>query len=141
MKKILSALLFILVITPLAGVQNITDTGQTAAVKEYNLPEAEGRAWNSIRDEWMKNQYRSCLKKFNLKMNCAHCVYIYIKAEITIDSNKKLKTYRKTGENVCGEKISTGLEKCFMESLEQQTFPDELKGRKFETMLGTGLKC
>ena len=141
MNKILFALLTISILTPLSGLRNTGDTEQVSVTREYELPDIKRKAWNDIKESWMKNEYRSCIKEFRLKMTCGDCVYIYIKAVITIDHNGKIKSFRKTGENICGGKISPALEKCFIKPLEQKTFPEELKDTGFETMLGTGLKC
>jgi hypothetical protein len=111
------------------------------AVKEYELPDSEKNHWDIIKSQWMKIDYGACLKKYKLKMNCAGCSYIYMKAVVTISSSGKLAGYKKTGEDVCGRKITPELEKCFMEPLKKQTFPEILKGTTFEVMLGTGLKC
>lgn len=89
----------------------------------------------------MKIEYSKCLKKFKLEMSCSGCSYIHMKAVIKIDSRGKLSGYKKTGENVCGRKISPELEKCFMEPLKNQVFDETLKNTSFEVMLGTGLKC
>jgi len=141
MNKILYVLLIISILTPLSGLQNYGDTVSGDILKEYELPSIKRQAWNEIKEKWIKNHYRSCLKKFRLKMTCGNCTYIYMKAVITVDNNKRLTGYSKTGENVCGRKITPALEKCLMEPLEQKTFPDDLKNSEFETMLGTGLKC
>lgn len=141
MNKIICALLIISVLMPLSVLRGSGDNETVDIIREYELPENQRKAWNEFKDGWMRTAYRSCLKTFRLGMTCASCVYIYMKAEIKIGKDGRLESYRKTGENVCGKKITPPLEKCFITPVEQQTFPDELKGVKFETMLGTGLKC
>jgi len=141
MNRILFTLLTILLLTPLSGIQTLIETEQKNVLKEYELPDPEREAWSNVKSKWMRSEYGACLKKFKLKMSCGGCTYIYIKAVITIDPDGKLSGYEKTGENVCGKKISPELEKCFMEPLKKQIFHEKLKNRSFETMLGTGLKC
>lgn len=139
MERILISLMIML--AALSGMGILTGTEQTHAIKEYELPDPGKKQWDIIKSEWMKTEYSACLKKYKLKMNCDGCSYIYMKAEVTINSEGKLSSYKKTGENVCGRKMSPELQKCFMKPLEMQDFPEALKGTTFEVMLGTGLKC
>jgi hypothetical protein len=141
MKKVLAALAIILILTPLSGIETLPGTEQMKAIKEYELPDAEKNNWDIIKSEWMKTEYSACLKKYKLKMNCGGCSCIYMKAMVTINSDGKLSGWKKTGENVCGGKISRELENCFMEPLKKHVYPEILKGTTFEVMLGTGLKC
>lgn len=141
MNKILITLLAISLLSPLSGVQTVIDSEQKNTVKEFELSDLQRSPWSNVKSEWMKLDYSACLKKFKLKMNCDGCSYIYMKAVITINREGRLSGYKKTGEDVCGKKISPELEKCFMEPLKKQIFPEVLKGTEFEVMLGTGLKC
>ncbi len=140
MKKMICTLL-LSALTPLFALQNMDDSVSDGIIKEYELSGEKWKEWNAVRENWMRNDYRACLKKFRLKMSCAGCTYIYIKAVISIDKEGRMKSYRKTDENVCGGKILPAVEKCFMKPLEEKTFPDQLKDAEFETMLGTGLMC
>lgn len=141
MKKILAALAVISVVTPFHSELISADAVYPSSVREYELPDGGRDAWYRIRDEWMRNRYPLCLKKFRLRMSCGDCVYIYMKGNITIDSSGRMSRFNETASNVCSKKIPPALRECFLKPLKEKVFPDNLKGKEFETMLGTGLKC
>lgn len=96
---------------------------------------------NEIQENFRKNIFRQCLDESRLSMNCSDCVYIYIKVIIVIDKKGRLSGYRKISENVCGQKATEKLERCFIDYLESISFPKNLRNMSIEMRLGTGLKC
>ncbi len=138
MKQIIPFLFFIIFLAVLPGILS-SENGNI--LKDYELPDSERIEWNSFKDEWMKSRYYYCLKKFNLRMSCNGCVYIYIKGNITIDNSGRITRFNETVSNICGKKISPSLKKCFIEPLTEKHLPPVLNEKEFETMLGTGLKC
>jgi hypothetical protein len=116
-------------------------TERTSVIKDHELKGEQYRAWQEIRNYWFKNIYRECLRSHNLKMSCSGCEYIYIRVVITIDRKGKMVSCEMVGERVCIDKASESLESCFTDYFRTLTFPRELRGLRFETMLGTGLTC
>jgi hypothetical protein len=96
---------------------------------------------NEIHENFRKNVYYNCLSQSRLSMNCSNCIYIYIDVIISIDNKGRLCGYTKTVENICGNKASEKLERCFIDYLESITFPNNLRNMSIEIRLGTGLKC
>jgi len=117
------------------------NSAKEGAVREHELPEAARRDWMLIKNEWMRNGYSECLKEFGLKMKCSGCEYVFIKVELSVDTDGRLTGCRKINDNVCGRSATVLQEECLLRRLKSMVFPQSLRGKKFETMLGTGLSC
>ena len=92
-------------------------------------------------ETFQREEYNKCLKKFNLKLKCSSCNYIFIKAEIHIDTNGKMVKYIKLSENICGKKATKEFEECFMKYFKNVKYPEILRSMKIKAMIGTGLRC
>jgi len=110
-------------------------------VWSYQLEGKAWKNWDSINHVWMKEVYSPCLKENKLKMSCASCVYIYIDAGFTIDECGKLVDIKIFKENICSNKASDKLKKCFFEYFLNMVFPLSLRNKKIVSKFGTGLKC
>lgn len=142
MKRIILTMLVFISGTFLFSCQENLKTDQVNfPVKEHELPPAQWKAWNELKEKWMGSEYRDCLKKSDLKMSCSGCEYIYMDVILEIDKQGHLQSYTILKENVCGEKARKELQECFLKYFQEITFPPELKGWKIEAKLGTGLKC
>lgn len=110
-------------------------------VKEYELKEPAKQVWYNIKDEWVMNEYPRCVAEKRLRLSCSGCSSVFIRVILTIDHQGKTTGYQKTYEKVCGGKGGIKTEKCFLRFFKNKTFPEELRNKKIETTLGTGLKC
>ncbi len=137
--KALKKYLIIFLFTTIAG--HLIAQSDTNYVWSYQLDGEAWHKWDSINHVWMKEVYFPCLKVNNLKMSCAGCVYIYIDAGLTIDSCGKLIDIKIFKENICTEKASDKLKKCFFDYYKKMVFPLSLRNRKIKAKFGTGLTC
>ncbi|MCU0847173.1 MAG: hypothetical protein MUD12_04730 [Spirochaetes bacterium] len=94
-----------------------------------------------IKNEWMRNCYPECIKEFGLKMKCSGCEYVFIRVELSVDTDGRLAGYRKIKDNICGKNATVSQEECLLKRLKGMVFPRSLRGMKFEAVLGTGLSC
>jgi len=110
-------------------------------VKTHELMGQTYEDWDKIEKDWYKAAYGSCMKKFNLKMNCGSCEYIYIKGLLTVDQNLRFSSFKPTKGNICGNPAPKKIQECFIKYFRKKKFPESLKNRTIEVMLGTGLGC
>jgi len=116
-------------------------TQPIVVVKEDELEGKQWRAYQEIRERWMKEAFSSCLTKQHLKLSCSGCEYIIIVYRIVIDGKGRIVAYEKIRGNICGATSSPELEQCFIQYLTSITFPQPLRNMTIEVRLGTGLKC
>jgi hypothetical protein len=120
---------------------NIFAQSDTNYVWSYELEGEAWKNWDSINRVWMKEVYFPCLKENNLKMSCAHCVYIYIDAGLTIDANGEITDIQIFKENICSKKATEKLKQCFFNFYYNMIFPKSLRNKKLKAKFGTGLTC
>lgn len=122
--------------------QEIVDTAGTQNLQHaYELPKEQWNDWKKLEENWRIKQYPKILKANKLKMNCSSCSYIYMDVIISIDTEGKLKYYKVLNSKKCAEPFSKALEIQFMKWFFAQKFPPTLYNTRFQTRLGTGLKC
>lgn len=109
--------------------------------RDYQLPPAQHRAWMPIREAWFAGPYRDCLRRFNVRMSCAGCTHAYLRVVLSIDRDGRLADAVIVKEGLCSIEAAGELRRCFLEYFHGISFPPELRGARFEAMLGTGLSC
>jgi len=134
-KKILT--IYVLIFT----CANLFAQSDSAYTWSYKLEGEAWKNWDSINQVWMKKVYFPCLKENNLKMSCANCENIYIDAGFIVDQDGKLADIIIFKENICSNKASTKLKKCFFNYYKNLVFPQALRNKKIKAKFGTGLKC
>ncbi|MEO6304763.1 MAG: hypothetical protein ABIP51_16500, partial [Bacteroidia bacterium] len=108
----------------------------------YELKEPQYSAWRVLEQQWFSLEYRKILKENKLSMNCNGCESIFMNVVLVVDSSGKLKEYKVLNSRKCaGNTFSKKLEERFIKWFVGLKFPQELYNSKFETRLGTGLKC
>jgi hypothetical protein len=140
MKYIYVAILFIHTLL-FAGCVTQKNDGVKDLLKESDLTSEQFREWSQIRDKWLKNSFRPCLSESHLELSCAHCTSVYCTLILHIDENGNVSHWKKTKSRACGSEAPDALIRCFVRFLENVQFSKEFRGRSFEVMFGTGLKC
>lgn len=135
------ALLLLLTIIDLSCARHIKSEDILKSTKEYELPGPQWKAWNTLKEQWMRENYWQILKVFDLEMSCSGCEYIYLDVILDIDLQGRIRDISILRENVCGETASPEFRKAMLEHFRTIVFPPELRGWKIKAKLGTGLKC
>ena len=146
MKTIFSILFFLIYSTVFS--QEIMDQKllPDSVIHEYQLNEKQAAAWNKIKSSWVENDYKAILKENKIKLGCGgisnnECESIYVDVVLKINEKRKLEYYKLINGKKCGEPISKPLEIQLMKMFFKKEFPQELRNIKFETRLGSVLKC
>ncbi|HEY6161454.1 MAG TPA: hypothetical protein VI112_09535 [Bacteroidia bacterium] len=130
---------FVIAILSLVCVLHAQDT---IPVKQYYELEGKGGILaDSVRRDWLANEYNDLLKKYRVTVNCAHCDAFYIEVVLDIDITGKLKGYRVANSNCCDKRLDEQLQEDFMKHFKTVRFPPGLSGFKWQLRLGEVLKC
>jgi hypothetical protein len=133
-----SLLFLILLITGCSARSNYEDKG---LLKESELTSEQFREWSKIKDEWLKNSFRPCLSESHITLSCADCTSVHCTLVLTIDENGNVSRWIIIKSKACGSEAPDSLIRCFARFLEHIQFSKSFRGRTFEVMFGTGLKC
>ena len=110
-------------------------------VKDYELTDDQRKAWSLIKEQWFRNDYREILKKFNLKMNCSDCEYVYITVRLHVDDSGRIVNFEIIKEHICRGGATEKLREAFLKYFKDIILPESLRDMIIEARLGTGLSC
>ncbi len=141
MVKLIRIFIILCVVFPFLAWGGDEDVEKFKVVKSYKLPDPAYEKWDEIEHFWFKNIYKKVMAKYQLKLSCARCPYVYYTVILYINKDGKLIKLKKLKENVCFEKGPKGMLKDFVKYFKDLEFPEELRCIGIEVRLGTGLKC
>lgn len=107
----------------------------------YELPAEAYHCWDSIYDNWQKNEFLSCIKQFGIKLSCATCTSIFFDAVISIDSTGKITECYVYKRKICANQKHEALEKCIFDYFRKIHYPPILYNLRFRSKFGNGLRC
>ena len=110
-------------------------------VKDYELTDDQRKAWSAIKNQWFRTEYSEILKRFNLRMNCADCEYVYITVRLHVDESGRVVNCEIINEHICRGGATEKLKEAFLKYFKDIVLPENLRNMIIETMLGTGLSC
>jgi len=139
---ILTYISVFIVLMPLClNAQKTDSLKPDSVIKTSDLKYEQWKAWDSISDYWLKNEFPQCLKKNNLKLSCSGCESIYLVVNFYIDNDGKLSSYEIVKDKACGKAATHSLKKCFLLYFNNLVFPPLLRNIYLQVYLGNGLKC
>jgi len=110
-------------------------------VYDHELQGDRWKAWNEIREQWLREVFPRCLKKNGLRMNCSDCERIMVSVVLEIGPSGRIVRCTVLDEHICGRPASRELFHCFYDYFSRFVFPEGLRNMRIVTSLGNGLKC
>lgn len=101
---------------------------------------SDWREWSNAKNQWVRERFAGCLKAAGIRLSCGGCSAVVVRVIVLVDAEGRIASADTYRSSACGQPVSQELERCMKTPLFERTFP-ALRGRRFRSMLGTGLSC